>query len=185
MKSHPAPAPTNVSAADQQGHTLAYSFRSIAFDYARAAIGLGLSLCLLVITDGTVVHLVLLTTAAGCLWFLARTRLRQRTRVGVEAWGVLVTPTGARVPWQDLSHLRLRWFGSPRTGQGWLELELKAPGATVRIDSELEGFDHLLDVAAEAARRNELELDPATAVNLAAAEAKPIRTRGGSSAPRG
>ena len=44
LKSHPAPAPTNVSAADQQGHTLAYSFRSIAFDYARAAIGLGLSI---------------------------------------------------------------------------------------------------------------------------------------------
>jgi len=164
---------------------LAYSARSIALDYVRGGMALALLTFVFAITEAIGLRLILVVTATGCVWFLARTRRRQIERVRVDTRGVRIEPGGMQVDWDTLQRLRLRWFGSPRTGKGWLELELQGSGRSIKLDSELQGFDMLLEQATAAAHRNGLELDSVTAANLAAAPSAALRSRGDSSAPRG
>jgi hypothetical protein len=100
-----------------------------------------------------------------------RTALRQLSWIELSATGVaLCGPVRRRLPWQQLRRLRLAYYAPRRARRdGWLQLTLRGrSGPAIRIDSNLEGFDELLQRAAGVARHNELTLDTTTQANLAA-----------------
>ena len=76
-------------------------------------------------------------------------------------------PDGRRIHWSALSDLSLAYYTTRRDQQaGWLELKLVADSRTIKVDSRLSGFNHLLQHALRAAHDNHLELSPATRMNL-------------------
>lgn len=71
--------------------------------------------------------------------------------------------------WKDLKTLKLAYYApTRRRDAGWYRLTLKGQEGTVRLDSTLDGFDHLLRSALKAATGAELVLDPSTRENLSA-----------------
>ncbi|MBT6118223.1 MAG: hypothetical protein HOH66_10185 [Rhodospirillaceae bacterium] len=158
-----------------------YDRTSLRGDALRAAAGLILTLgpLLAVGADGAV-RWVLGLGAALFLAFGLRTWMRQRivvelTDEGICARGLAIGglfPWGrdcVSLPWQELCMLRLRFFSTKRTQEsGWMELTLKAPGRSLRLDSTLAGFREIARRAVRAANSRELDLAPATVSNLAA-----------------
>ena len=52
--------------------------------------------------------------------------------------------------------------------EGWMQLRLRDARRTIRLDSDLEGFDELVRAVAEEASRRGLALDAASLSNLKA-----------------
>lgn len=150
-------------------------------DAMRAAAGLTLTLgpFFVVGEDGVVRWLL----GAGALLFVAfglRTWVRRCMVIDLADDGIRATGlTGGRLfpwgrdcvslPWQELCMLRLRFFSTNRTREsGWMELTLKAPDRTLRLDSTLIGFPDVAARATRAAAARGLELTPTTVSNLQA-----------------
>jgi hypothetical protein len=89
---------------------------------------------------------------------------------GIRASG----PLGAAIRWEDLRSLRLDYYSTHRDPEGrrmdggWMQLTLRDARYTIRIDSELEGFEGLVRVASAEALRRGLSLDESTRDNLSA-----------------
>ena len=96
---------------------------------------------------------------------------------GIRARGLL----GAAIRWEDLCSLRLDYYSTRRDPEGrtmqggWMQLKLRGSrhtwrtwrtSATLRIDSELEGFADLVRAVAFEARRRGVNFDWATRANL-------------------
>jgi hypothetical protein len=140
-------------------------------DYARAAAGLALTilpLALVQVTPWIAGPLALCALLFAV--FAARTVQRQLTRVTVDEDAVRSEgPLGAVVRWDDLSGLRLRYYATKRgRDDGWMQATLSSPGGRIRIDSNLDGFDAVIERAVAAARRNGVPLNPVTMDNLLA-----------------
>ena len=162
---------------------LRYSWRSLLPDYAGGGIGLALSLGpLALVHPAAPVAWGLAAAAALFLVYLVRTLCRQLThieldedgiRVGGPAAGLAVGLHGAAIRWEDLRSLRLNYFSTRRDPEsrtmdgGWMQLRLRDARHTIRIDSELEGFERLARAAALEAARRGADLDYATRANLA------------------
>jgi len=148
-----------------------YSFAALRGDYARAALGLALTVGLAALAGGEPVSTAILLGAA--LIFLAfgmRTWLRQRTTVEVGEKGI--STSGGRyvnLPWAELSALKLRYYATKRdrTG-GWMQLTLAAGRSRLSLESSLDGFVELVRRAVLAANVNDLTLDSSTRNNLLA-----------------
>ena len=158
-----------------------YESAALRGDALRAATGLAVTLGPLILVEpGTTVSWLL---GAGAVLFAAfgiRTGARRIVVVeiaddGIRASGLAgggLFPWGRdciSLPWQELCMLRLRFFSTKRThDSGWMELTLKAPGRTLRLDSTLTGFREIARRATRAAASLGLDLAPATVVNLEA-----------------
>ena len=78
-------------------------------------------------------------------------------------------PAPASIRWSELDRMRLAYYSTRRDRSGgWMQLELRAGWASMRIDSRIEGFTELVKASARAAETRGLALDPATAANLEA-----------------
>jgi hypothetical protein len=155
-----------------------YAKRSLYADYARAGVGLVLTLGPLALTGATgVAAYVLIGLAAVFALFGLRTLVRQHTEVAVDAEGV--STTGIRrvtVRWQGLRRVKLAYFStrrgyfSTRRDQqgGWMQLMLRGDTGTIRVDSQLDGFEALVARAAEALTDRGLKVSDTTAANFAA-----------------
>jgi hypothetical protein len=65
--------------------------------------------------------------------------------------------------------MRLAYYSTRRDRRsGWMQLELGAGGARVRLDSRIEGFDQVVRHAAAVAAAHGLALNEATFANLEA-----------------
>jgi hypothetical protein len=150
---------------------LRYPPSSLAGDYARAALGLALTLAPLAAFEVTPWIAVPMTGAAGLFTaFGVRTLARQMTRVMVDDEGVTTRgPLGGHVRWDQLRGLTLHYYSSRRDGRdGRMQLTLAGPRSHVTLDSTLDGFDAIVEHAAATARRNAVELDATTVDNLLA-----------------
>ena len=149
-----------------------YPTSSVYPDYGRVALGLAVTLPPLLLIDLPVVVVALFTALAALfVWFGWRTWLRQRSWVELSPEAIAVRgPFDRRLDWHRLERLKLAYYAPRGSRQdGWLQLTLRgAGGRSIRLDSALEGFDRVLAKAAGAVAARELELDPATAANLAA-----------------
>lgn len=148
---------------------LRYPAASLTGDYARAGAGLAMTAVPLLLLEVNAWAGVPL--AAGALLFAvfaARTAQRHLTRVAVDEAGVRADgPLGVVLRWDELKGMRLRYYSTKRDrSDGWLQLTLRGPAGSVRVESTLDGFDALVERAAEAARRAALPLDPLTVDNL-------------------
>ena len=165
-----------------------YPVKSVIGDYLRAAAGLTLTLGVLL--SGPLPWFVALIFAALALLFLVfglRTLQRQFLEVWLDERGIATQvrpPKGEskdgyfprQLDWQDLTEVKLRYFGTRRklqkgdgSGGGFMQLTLSGssnPKTSMSFESSLEGFSAITERAAEAARSINLGIDPATAGNL-------------------
>lgn len=111
-----------------------------------------------------------LLAAMGALFlvYFARTVVRQRTWIELDATGIFVRgPLGVALRWDDLRALRLNYYStrSDRSG-GWMELIVQGPRRTIRVESTLEGFAELVRESTREARLRGIALDERTRTNL-------------------
>ncbi len=150
-----------------------YPQSGIIGDFARAGVGLLVSVGLLLFTD-------LLPIVSYIAWgltllfavFAWRTLLRQFSLVEVDGQGIRLTNRVHRrfskeLPWSAMSDMKVRYFSTKRDrSDGWMQIVLKGNGSRIQLDSTLEGFDGIAAQAARHAQQRRLELSPTTLTNL-------------------
>lgn len=145
-------------------------------DYLRAAAGFIPSAALLIAAPaGAVATGILAALAALFALFGIRTFFRHATRVEANEIGLTATgPLPRTIRWADLDRLKLTYYSTRRDRRdGWMQIELRGGGSTLRIDSRIVRFSQLVERAALAAAGRGVVLSAATAANL---EALGIRT---------
>lgn len=150
-----------------------YLWRSLLPDYAGSAIGLAVTLGLLVVAQpASAVGWALGAAAALFLVYFVRTLCRQLTHIELDEAGIRVRGPAAgllsaAIRWEDLRSLRLDYYSTRRDSEGgWMQLRLRDARRTIRIDSELDGFVDLVRVAVPEARRRGIDMDESTRANL-------------------
>lgn len=150
-----------------------YPVKSLAADYFRAGIGLSIGLGVLAsVPASPVIVLVFGGLSAIFGFFGYRTVRRHVTTISVGDADIRSQGLGTRVlAWHDLKMLKLRYYGSRRQrargeGEGFMQLTLRGAGASLTLESSVEGFEYIAWRAAKAARDNRVTLDQASAGNL-------------------
>ncbi len=150
-----------------------YPIKSLAADYFRAGTGLIVGLGVMVTAPpGPIVFLVFGGISAIFGVFGYRTLRRHFTAISVGDDAIGSRALGVvALPWHDLERLKLRYYGSRRQrargeGEGFMQLTLSGAGATLTLESSLEGFEDIAWRATKAARDNRIALDETTAGNL-------------------
>jgi hypothetical protein len=150
-----------------------YPAAAVAADYARGLAGILLTagpLWLLGLSGA------LAWVLAACmllfLVYFARAVVRHLTRIELSETGITARGPfgGAVVPWDELRSMKLSYYTtrSDRTG-GWMQLDLSTGESSVSIDSRLQNFVDVVDIAAQQAeRRGRPPLDETTRRNLKA-----------------
>ena len=157
-----------------------YPLKELVPDYLRAGFGFFVPVGLMLFTDlATLVFYVLAGLALLFGIYGLRTALRQATVLSVDGNGLRQEgPLGAifdrYLRWADMRYLRLRYFSTRRDRkQGWMQLILRAADdsathGSIRLDSDLHGFDDIVRMAYDVSERRGLPVDPTSASNLAA-----------------
>lgn len=148
-----------------------YSLRSLALAYVGSAAGILCTLGLVGFAQLAAPVAWLLTGVGGLfLVYFARTVCRQLTHIEVDGTGVRAAgPLGAAIRWENLRSLRLDYYSTRADREGgWMQLKLGDAQRSIRIDSELEDFARLVEIAAGEAARRHVALDASTAANLEA-----------------
>jgi hypothetical protein len=148
-----------------------YPAAALAADYARAAVGFGLTALFIVVADlSSWMMYILLPLALLFLVYGLRTALRQRVRVTLDGNGIAVSGFfGARIPWSELRAVDLRYFSTKRDKSGgWMELRLSGRDGRINLESSLSDFDTVVRRVSAAARREGIEMSAASRTNMAA-----------------
>lgn len=149
-----------------------YPLAALAGDYARAGIGLALTVPPLVVlqlnTTVAAIFVLLVVLFAVFAW---RTLLRQLGTIEMDEAAIRSTgPFPVRIAWDALDEFKLGYYATRRDrSAGWMQLALGAGRRRLRLDSRIEGFAAIVSRAAAAARQRQLTLSAATTNNLAAA----------------
>src|SRR5204863_155745 len=100
---------------------------------------------------------------------------RHGTRIEMSETGLRATGLWHQViPWAELDRMKLAYYSTRRDRRsGWMQLELGADAARLRLDSRIEGFDAVVRRAAVAAASRGIALSEATVANLDALGVKP------------
>jgi hypothetical protein len=147
----------------------AYPNSAMVGDYVRAAAGFVPATTILALAAaGPVATGLLAGLAALFALFGLRTALRHATRIEATQTGLMSSgPVSATIPWAELDRMKLAYYTTRRDRHdGWMQLELRAGGSIIRLDSRIEGFNELVERSALAAAARGLELSGATAANL-------------------
>ena len=148
-----------------------YPARAVVMDYLCAAAGLLFTLCPLAGAAPTgPAAWVLGALAALFAVYGARTVLRHRTSLAADEEGLTVDGiVRRRLPWDCLTRCTLAYYSTRRNRErGWMQLTLKTRRGTLRIDSQIEGFEMIVRRAAYAAAVRGIALDRTTRENLRA-----------------
>jgi hypothetical protein len=148
-----------------------YPMSAMAGDYARAAAGLVPSgLLLATVPVNTIAGVVLAGFAAIFGVFGARTALRHGTRIEMTDSELRAVGLWHQsIAWAGLDRMKLAYYSTRRDRHsGWMQLELGAGSARLRLDSRIEGFDAVVRRAAAVASARGIALNDATLANLEA-----------------
>ena len=148
-----------------------YPASAMVGDYLRAAAGLvPVGILFATLPVGGVAAGILGSFAAIFGAFGLRTALRHGT--SVEMTETELRARGlwrSTIHWDELDQMRLAYYSTRRDRRsGWMQLDLRAGGARLRLDSRIEGFDQVVRRAAEVAAARGLALNEATWSNLQA-----------------
>ena len=150
-----------------------YPGKSLIGDYIRSGVGLAVGLSVLASASSSI--MIVIIFGALTVLFLAfgfRTVKRQMLRVAITDEEIHGAGLGTRaLPWGRLDQLKLRYYGTRRqrvreSSGGFMQLTLKGAGATMTLESSIDGFEYIAWRATKAARENGVSLDPASAGNL-------------------
>ena len=150
-----------------------YPHSAIVADYVRASAGIILTLApLAAVPVTTIAGSVLSVLAALFFLFAARTWIRSRTSVALSEEGLEISGLRHKmIPWQGVTSLELRYFATKRDrSQGWMQLTLKSAKVTIKLESNLEGFEKIVRAAAHTATLRGLSLSSSTIENLRSLE---------------
>ena len=148
-----------------------YPLASLAGDYVRAIAGIVLSaLPIFVVSLSPVVTAILGAFVLLFSVFAARTLLRHATAIEMTTAGIAsVGPMAQRLAWEGVKAVQLSYFSTWRDkSKGWMQLKLTGSEGTLRIDSNLNGFDEVATVVAECAARNDALMNDVTIGNFEA-----------------
>ena len=146
-----------------------YTLSVLAPHYIRGGIGIVLMGGPLLFADTTDIAAAILAIGAAAFTFhVLHTVLQHACTIECDAAGIAVRGAVTRyIVWTELRDVRVRYFSTRRDRQnGWMQLVLKGPHATIRIESTLSGFDDIVAVAVKAADQNKLSLSPITLGNI-------------------
>ena len=150
-----------------------YPAKSLIGDYVRSAVGLAVGVGVLASAPSSVTIVIIFgVLTALFLAFGFRTVKRQMLRVAVTDEEIRGAGFGARaLPWGRLDQFKLRYYGTRRgrsreSSGGFMQLTLKGAGATMTLESSIDGFEYIAWRATKAARENGVSLDSASAGNL-------------------
>ena len=149
----------------------AYPVVAMVGDYLRAAAGLvPTGVVLATEPVGTVAATVLGGFAAVFGIFGLRTVVRHGTSLEMTDGELRAHGLWRRtISWARLDRMKLSYYSTRRDRRsGWMQLELGAGSARVRLDSRIAGFDQLVQRAAAAAASRSVALNDATLANLEA-----------------
>lgn len=146
-----------------------HSLRSLTADYARA--GGGFLLTTMPLLSVEITGAVFWVLAAGAFLFAAygfNTAIRHLGVVECDETGISVSgPFRKAIVWSEIHDVQLRYFSTRRDGlKGWMQLVVKSPSATIRIESTLTGFADIVAFAVDAASRKGVDLSPTTRGNI-------------------
>ncbi len=146
-----------------------YPTPSLLLDSLRAGFGIAVTLGPLFFLD-VASPVALILGGLGAIFLIFALRLAQQSLSSIELSSAGIVrhgPVARTLPWSDLTSLKLARYGVPRRpADSWYHLMLRGCRGVLRVDSTIDGFDDIVASAAEAARQNELVLDPATVENL-------------------
>ena len=172
----PESASDSAQAAEAGESSHRYPPRAVLLDYFYSGLGL-------LFTVGPMAGTAPSGPAAWVLSALAalfavygvRTVLRHRTWLSVSEDGITVRGILRRhLPWERLTRCTLGFYSTRRNrDRGWMQLTLKAGRRSLRIDSQIEGFERIVRRAARAAAAHGIALDNTTQENLRALEIVP------------
>ena len=148
-----------------------YPTTALLADYARGAIGVGLTGAPLALVDmHPVAFWICLAGFVLSAAFVTRTALRQATRLRLDDDGLsVIGPMARRIDWSSLRGFRLAYYSTRRDRQqGWMQLSLSGDRGRVRVESSIDGFDAIVERAHPAARERQIALSDATMSNLRA-----------------
>ena len=158
----------------------------VARAYARSAAGLGATILpLLVLEPAFWLSAVLWFGAALFLVYLARSVALHTTRVVLDEDGIRTEGLfGVSVPWDALRAVSLNYYTTHSDrSQGWIELVVRGPDGTIRLESSLEGFTQIAACVAREALRRDCTLDERTRTHLEVLGIVPARATGHSLHP--
>jgi hypothetical protein len=148
-----------------------YPASAMVGDYLRAAAGMvPAGVLFATVPVGNVPAAVLGSFAALFAVFGLRTVVRHATSLEMSDTGLRAKGAWrCTIPWAELDRMKLAYYSTSRDRRsGWMQLELGAGGARVRLDSRIDGFDRLVSRAAEIAASRGIALNEATLANLEA-----------------
>ena len=148
-----------------------YPLRSLLRNDVKTVLGLAVSVTPLFI-DGVsaIIFYIFLALTLLFLIFGLRTVLRHTTVIEVSDMGVRDSgPLGATIAWEDMRDARLRYYSTRRDREnGWMDLRLRRGSRSMRIESTIDGFEHIVERATHFASHHGVELSASTRVNLKA-----------------
>jgi hypothetical protein len=150
---------------------LRYPPGTLIGDYLRAGVGVGVGVGVLASNPaGWALGLIFGGVTGVFGLFGARTAGRHLSKVGVSREELACAAVRTRrIPWNAVDKVRLRYYGTKRQERqhgGFFQLRVEGAGARMTFESNLESFDFLVWLAAEAARENGVGVDPTTAGNM-------------------
>ena len=146
-----------------------YPTHSLLADYARAALGVGVTAVPLIASGSFgIVAMIILTVMMLFVIYGLRTLLRQFTRIEVSEVGIRsLGPVGRAIAWDEVRGVSLRYYSTRRDRQkGWLQLSVKGPGGSIGLDSQLEQFPDVLDAVFREVSDRGISPDETTLENL-------------------
>lgn len=161
-----------------------YPLKEHVADYVRAGLGFFVPVALILFADlAPVIFYIMAALALLFGVYGLRTALRQATIILVDGDGMRQEgPLGGLfdrdIRWAEMREFRLRYYSTRRDREGgWMQLVLRGPDGTagqggrgrrgpIRLDSNLPGFDDIVERVHDAARNRGLTIDPTSASNL-------------------
>jgi hypothetical protein len=140
-------------------------------DYLRSAAGLALTAGPVLLARPAAPMMAFLGALAGLFAvYGARTWIRSATRITLDEEAISASgPHNATVRWRSLTRMKIDYYSTRRDrAKGWMQMRLEGDGATLRLDSSLDGFVEIARRAAREAADRGIALQPATRTNLAA-----------------
>jgi hypothetical protein len=156
---------------------LRYPLGSLAFDYLRGILGVGIcGIILSSIGMETPFFWVFAGSGALFLIWLGNTALRHIGHIRFDEDGLQSGPWPRKViAWSNLEDVALRYYSTKRKRKdGWMTLTLKAGTHRIDIESTLPHFTAIVARAAHAAQETKLSLDPVTIENMSAIGVKVV-----------
>tara|TARA_Y100000588_G_scaffold362903_1_gene425060 strand:- start:478 stop:927 length:450 start_codon:yes stop_codon:yes gene_type:complete len=100
--------------------------------------------------------------------FLIRTFLRQITVYQLSENGLSANgPFKRCIVWENLNRVKLNYFSTRRDRKGgWFQLNIKSDVSSISVDSELFGFERIMENCVDAIQKNNLIVSEATSENF-------------------